>query len=199
MPAPGSPFGPCGIGARALPSADNHSVPRLAISGRAISTAGMNGRMAVLQVQTNCDTEGSSGQQLPGSVQHRNGQEGWAEGGTATRDSGLRRRSAECPQMAVSLMAKQPAALAPGPIPPGGPGSVQQGDAETPAPQEAHTCTHTTHILRGRTQDTRQRPSLPLVRVLSTAGRLQLSSSKSPSHRHRLRDESRPASSLDLV
>lgn len=37
--------------------------------------------------------------------------------GTATRTSSLRHGSAECPQMAMSLMAEQPAALSGGPAP----------------------------------------------------------------------------------
>lgn len=62
------------------------------------------------------------------------------------------------PQMAVSLMAKQPAVLAPGAsslwwtrFSPAG----RRGD---PSPNRKHTPAHTTHILRGLTRHMRQSP-----------------------------------------
>lgn len=165
----------------------------------------MNGRVAVLQVQARQETvqltqRAAHGQQLTKlcAAQERAGRLGrWDS------HQGLRPEpqiSRVPPQMAVSLMAKQPAALAPGASSLWWTRISPQGDVETPAPTgSTHLHTHHTHT-QGLTRHMRQSPSLPPVRVLpmgiqAAAQFVQVP----PSHWHRLRDEQKPALSLDLV
>jgi len=88
--------------------------------------------------------------------------------GTATRASSWRHGAAERPQMAMSLMAEQLAAVSGGPAPLQWAQGQSSRETLNPAltgsahPHTHHTDTHT----RGPTRHKRRRPSLPLARVL---------------------------------